>query len=67
MEEENYQLLLDKLKDYDSKITALEKKVADVTAFNKTLLTTKSSDLPNSSQDAQKRHQELEAKLKEAL
>lgn len=67
MEEENYQLLLDKLKDYDSKIASLEKKVADVTAFNKTLLTTKSSDLPNSHEDQVKRHQELEKKLKEAL
>lgn len=67
MENENYQILLDKLKEYDVKIESLQKKVEDVTAFNRTLLTTKSSDLPNSTEDKAKRHKELESKLKEAL
>ena len=66
MENENYQLLLDKLKEYDSKIEELEQKVKDVTSFNRTLLNTHSSET-NSSQDATKRHNELEKKLKEAL
>lgn len=67
MENENYQILLDKLKEYDAKIESLQKKVEDVTAFNRTLLTTKASDLPNSHEDKVKRHKELESKLKEAL
>ena len=43
MENENYQLLLDKLKEYDSKIEGLEKMVKDVTSFNRTLLETHST------------------------
>lgn len=67
MENENYQLLLDKLKEYDSKIEGLEKMVKDVTSFNRTLLETHSTGDTNSSQSAEARHKELEKKLKEAL
>lgn len=67
MENENYQLLLDKLKEYDSKIEALENKVKDVTSLNRDLLNTRSTQEPNSSQSALERHKELEKKLKEAL
>lgn len=67
MENENYQLLLDKLKSYDSKIEELEKMVKDVTSLNRTLLNTNSSGSADSSQSAVERHKELENKLKEAL
>lgn len=67
MENENYQLLLDKLKEYDSKMEELEKMVKDVTSFNRTLLNTHSTGDASSSQSAEARHKELEKKLKEAL
>ncbi len=67
MENENYQILLDKLAEYDEKIASLQKKIEDVTTFNRTLLTTKSSEISSTPTDKAKRHQELEKKLKEAL
>lgn len=64
MEEENYNILLEKLQAYDQKISELEEKIKDVTAFNKTLLNTSA---PVTSTPKEDRLAKLEEKLKGAF
>lgn len=62
---DNYQLLLEKFKEYDSKIEALEKANADIVAMNRELLTT--SEPKSQGATTTERRAELEKKLKEGL
>ena len=61
MEDENYNLLLQKLQDQDAKIEAIEKRCKDLIALNEALYNTK--DEPTSINKAN-RHDELKKKLK---
>lgn len=64
MEDENYKALLEENKKLLKRIDAMEKRVQDVVAFNKTLL---SSSEPQHQEDKAKRAEALNARLKEAL
>lgn len=62
---DNYKLLLEKFKEYDSKIEALEKSNADIIAMNRELLST--SEPKSQGATTTERRAELEKKLKEGL
>ena len=64
MEDENYKALLEENKKLLERIDAMEKRVQDVVAFNKTLL---SSSEPQHQEDKAKRVEALNARLKEVL
>lgn len=64
MEDENYKALLEENKKLLERIDAMEKRVQDVVAFNKTLL---SSSESQHQEDKSKRAEALNARLKEAL
>ena len=61
MEDENYNLLLQRLQEQDTKIEAIEKRCKDLIALNEALYNTK--DEPTSINKAE-RHDELKKKLK---
>ena len=61
--EDNYNMLLEKLKETEAKMEALEKKVGDVVSMNRSLLNSSSAPVI----DKDKRKAELGKRLKEAL
>ena len=64
MEDENYNLLLEEIAKRDTRIEELEKRVADVCNFNKTLLNQNSD---TSTQNTSNRKDELKKKLEGGL
>lgn len=66
MEDENYQAMLDKLKEQDEKIVALTKRCEDIIKFNSTLLNA-TQDEESSSNKKSANLKELDKRLKEGL
>ena len=65
MEQENYEMLLQRLNELDNKIGETGKRIDDVTDFNRTLLNTKEPSQPQKSKEERMAY--LEKKLKEGL
>lgn len=65
MEDNNYQVLLDKLNELSNRMDKYDQSLEEVTEFNRTLLNSKEPLSPNVDKD--KRKEELGKKLKEGL
>ena len=65
MDEETYKQLLERIQTLEDKISATDKKVDDVSNFNRALLNTK--EPPGKEVSKEEHKKELEKKLKEAI
>lgn len=65
MEQENYEMLLQRINEVDNKINETSKRIDDVTDFNRTLLNTKEPSQPQKSKEVRMAY--LEKKLKGGL
>lgn len=65
MSEENYKALLAKISTLEAKVDSQDKLIKDVTTLNKSLLNT--TVMPQQTNTAEQRHEELHKKLMEGL